>query len=306
MPDAIELDHVSKNYGSVRALDELSLAVPTGMVFGLLGPNGAGKTTTMRICSTLLKPDSGRVLFDGIPGEKAAASAGRSLALMPQGKALDPTLSVIDNLNYYCRLIGLKTAERMASVERVVEQFGLGEFARKHIFAVSGGQFRRAQLARTFLGQPRRILLDEPTLGIDIQGKMTIWRTIREFAANNGCTVFLASNDIAEVETMCDEVAFIDHGKLLYRGNARNLAEDNRIYLECVLVQPFEPTEYVIPKSVKVSGSGTRNITIECTEYSDDVINFLGVLARKFGLKSLAERRVSLVDLFERYGRNKP
>lgn len=302
MAVAVELNHVSKSYGSLKALDEVSFAIQAGTIFGLLGPNGAGKSTTMRICSTLLKPDGGEVYFEGIPCGKVAATIGCSLSLMPQGNALDAMLNVEDNLHYYCRLKKMNRHERNESVERAVEAFGLSEFRKRSVLSISGGQFRRTQLARAFLGAPRVVLLDEPTLGIDIQGKLSIWETIKKFASETGGTVFVASNDITEIETICDEVAFIDHGELLYIGDAHRLEVEDHIHLRCRLSRPYSSDRCTIPGSIMLSSSSDLEVELLFSEYGHEVTGVIEQLASEFGLVSLTEHRATLTDLFRRFG----
>jgi ABC-type multidrug transport system ATPase subunit len=298
---SIELKHISKRFGPLTALDNLSLTVAKGSIVGVLGPNGAGKTTCLRICSSMLRPDNGQVLFDGREIGEHLKSIRRLIALMPQGRCLDPMLNVVDNLNFHCRLIGMSRSEMRQSIDAVTEVFGLGEFLRKSIFAISGGQFRRAQLARTFLGRPRYVLLDEPTLGIDIQGKLSIWKSMRQLTSERGCTVLLASNDMTEVEKTCDRVAFISHGKLLHFGAPDNLSDQTYTTLECRLGQPFDQCPIPPPVNVSVSVEAPYKLSLRFREYDDTVFRYLQYLTREYGIGSLSEERTSLADLFERY-----
>ncbi len=297
MTTAIKLHEISKSFGSTMALDTLSLNVDEGVIFGLLGPNGAGKTTAMRICSTLLTPDSGTILLGGESGRNAR----REIALMPQGNALDAMLNIHDNLRYYARLTRMPSDEAETSIAQLADTFGLNDFLRKSPFAVSGGQFRRAQLARTFLGKPKYILLDEPTLGIDIQGKLTIWDAIRDYAKTTGCTILLASNDMTEIEKTCDKVGFINRGRLLYTGITNSLSAENVIHLDCKLAGSgrINPSP---PEGVSMQIKGSDEITLTFAEYDSNVFSFLEDISRKYGLTSIDERRMSLTDLFARYG----
>ncbi|RKX26321.1 MAG: hypothetical protein DRP47_08380 [Candidatus Zixiibacteriota bacterium] len=299
MTTAIKLNNISKSFGATKALDALSLTVEKGAIFGLLGPNGAGKTTTMRICSTLLTPDGGTV---SLLGGKDGRAARREIALMPQGKALDAMLNVRDNLRYYCKLVRVPSKEVKASIEKLANTFGITDFIKKNPFAISGGQFRRAQLARTFLGKPRYILLDEPTLGIDIQGKLIIWRSIRDYAKTTGCTILLASNDMTEIEKTCDKVGFINHGRLLYTGTTNNLSADNVIHLDCKLAGHFDTSSYSCPEGVSVVTKGKDEIALTFSEYNSSIFSFLDNISNKPGVVSLKEHRISLTDLFDKYG----
>ncbi|HWR83803.1 MAG TPA: ABC transporter ATP-binding protein [Candidatus Deferrimicrobium sp.] len=302
MADAIVLQDVSKKYGSFEALRGVTLSIAKGTVFGLLGPNGAGKTTTLRICSTLLKPTHGRIFFDGKEINTDLAGIRRSLAEMPQGHALDLLLNVEDNLRFYCKLRKVPARMSEFEIEKAVEIFGLGDFRKKGVLALSGGQFRRAQLARTFLGKPKYILLDEPSLGIDIQGKLAMWQAIKEYVSDNTCTILLASNDVTEVERTCGRVGFIRDGELLYVGKKDNLSGEIKVKLTVNLSRHCRFSENLSADNIKVVQGSDTVITLEFAEYTRDVLCFLEALRKKFGITSMSETKTSLTDLFDRYG----
>jgi ABC-2 type transport system ATP-binding protein len=228
--------------------------------------------------------------------------ASGCLAVMPQGNALDPLLNVRDNLVFYCRLIGMVRPRIRAAVDAVAEQFGLTSFMSRSVYAISGGQFRRTQLARTFLGQPRCILLDEPTLGIDIQGKTEVWAIIRECARQDNRTVFIASNDITEVETVCDRIAFLDDGRLLRVGTRDELTGTSLIELQCQLQTDFQPEGLATPVSVTLEQMASRMVALRFSAYDRAVVELLGAIADRHGLAQVTEQRGSLVDLFKKIG----
>lgn len=302
MKTAIELKGVTKCYGNLRALDGVSLAIDSGTVFGLLGPNGAGKSTIMRICSTLLKPDNGQVHFDGMPAGVTAVRLRQSLAIMSQGKALDPMLNVRDNLIFYGKLKRFHRDRIRNEIARVVDIFGLDEFLEKSVWAISGGQFRRAQLARTFIGSPKYLLLDEPTLGIDIQAKLSIWSAIRKLVSDGECTVLLASNDMTEIEKSCNRVGFLNHGKLLFTGDTQRLSTESTVSLDCKLAQPYSRDTCPAPDGLTVRVNPTDSVSVTFKDYSDVVMTFLKNLSDTSGIMELTERRMSLADLFDKYG----
>lgn len=302
MKPAIELNGVTKCYGDLKALDGISLAIDSGTVFGLLGPNGAGKSTIMRICSTLLKPDDGQVHFDDTPASVTAVRLRQSLAIMPQGKALDPMLNVRDNLIFYGKLRRFNRDRIRNEIARVVDLFGLDEFLDKSVWAISGGQFRRAQLARTFMGTPKYLLLDEPTLGIDIQAKISIWSAIRKLVSDGECTVLLASNDMTEIEKSCNRVGFLNHGKLLFTGDTQRLSTESAVSLDCKLARPYSRDTCPAPDALTVRVDRTDSVSVTFQDYSDVVMTFLKDLNDTSGVMGLTERRMSLADLFDKYG----
>lgn len=299
---AICLKDVTKSFGALCAVNGMSLDVAEGSIFGLLGPNGAGKSTTMSLCAGLLRPDKGQITLGCDATGATAPQRTQGIALMPQGNALDPMLSIRDNLVYYCKLLRLPRRQTAAAIERVVEIFGISKILSKSVFAISGGQYRRAQLARTFLGNPRLMLLDEPTLGIDIQGKLDIWHNIRLLTKTSRTTVLLASNDLAEVKELCDEVAFINQGRLLYRGSAVDIPSDGRKVIECTINSPYSEGKVRTPSGVRVEVLGERLLKLTFGDYDDDTLTLVREIAAVFGLEKLSEERAPLVDLFNKYG----
>jgi len=302
MSAAIFFKNVSKSFGKTKALIDLSFTVNEGIVAGLLGSNGAGKSTTLRICSTLLAADTGEVVFRQNEQTISKAAARRSIALMPQGSALDPALNVEDNLRFYCKLLGMKPATMKSEVERVVQLFEIQEFRQQSIYAISGGQFRRAQLARAFLGEPSYILLDEPTLGIDIQGKIALWKKIREIASEKKVSIIIASNDLTEIEKTCDEIAFINSGRLVFQGNTNALPNAGTPHLECRLKKPFDERSISPPKNLSLICKSEFELLVQPDGYHESLFTFLQQLSSSFGIVSITEQKPSLTELFDQYG----
>ena len=164
----LEAIEISKSYGARLALDNVSLAVHPGEVAGLLGPNGAGKTTTLSILSTLMRPDRGRVLIDGKPPRSDPRVLGRMLGLVPQSLALYPALSAAQNVWHFARMQGLSSAEAAEACPRVLEEVGLNERAGDPMHSFSGGMKRRLNLACGIVHRPAVLMLDEPTVGVDL------------------------------------------------------------------------------------------------------------------------------------------
>ena len=306
MPTAIALECVNKTYGSVKALDDFTLTVEEGTIFGLLGPNGAGKTTCVSVCTTLLPADSGTILLDGKPVTSMSKVIRQRIALMPQGKALDPMLNVEDNLRYYGKLAKGNNVTIAKRIKEVADIFGLESFLKRNIFALSGGQFRRAQLARAFIGLPRYVFLDEPTLGIDIQGKLDIWTAIREFVQSTKCTVLLTSNDMTEVEKTCDHVGFINRGRLLYTGHPSDIESDSTIRLQCKLKSVPSGELPPPPPGVQVSTADGTTLLLTLVGYGSHEITYLSALAEQYGIDSLIQQTASLTDLFTKFAGEEP
>src|SRR5271156_1395514 len=217
-PPILEAIEISKSYGARLAVDNLSLAVKPGAVAGLLGPNGAGKTTTLSILSTLMRPDSGRVLIDGKPPKSDPRVLGRMLGLVPQSLALYPTLSARQNVWHFARMQGLARVAAREACARVLDEVGLTERADDPAHSFSGGMKRRLNLACGIVHRPAVLLLDEPTVGVDLQSREQLLTRVRHYA-DAGAGVIYSTHYMEEAERICDRVLLIDRGKLIAEGD---------------------------------------------------------------------------------------
>ena len=216
------VEKLLKRYGDLTAVDRISFEVRPGEIYGLLGPNGAGKTTTMSILSGLLNPDEGSVLFDGIDLLAEPIRVKQQIGVVPQETALYETLTARENLRFWGSLYGLSGAALGAAVDRVLEQVGLTARARDRVRTYSGGMKRRLNLALGIVHGPKAVLMDEPTTGIDPQGRANILDTVRDVAAN-GTTVLYTTHYLEEAETLCNRIGIMDHGKILVEGTLAEL-----------------------------------------------------------------------------------
>jgi len=210
----LEAIGISKSYGARLALDNLSLAAKPGEIAGLLGPNGAGKTTTLSILSTLMRPDRGRVLINGKPPASDPRGLGRLLGLVPQSLALYPSLSAAQNIWHFARMQGLSRIEARAECERMLAEVGLDERADDPVHSFSGGMKRRLNLACGIVHRPMALMLDEPTVGVDLQSREKILTLVRR-CAEAGAAVIYSTHYMEEAERICDRVILIDGGKLI-------------------------------------------------------------------------------------------
>lgn len=220
----VRLEEVTKRFGPVVAVDRLSLEIVRGEVFGLLGPNGAGKTTTVRMICGLLKPTSGKVFVFGYEMPKDALRARRHIGLLPQESDIYEMLTGRENLEYFGRLYGLEGEELKKRVDEVLKLVGLSERADDRAGEYSGGMKRRLMVARAIVHDPELVILDEPTMGLDVFAVRRIRRLIRRLA-EGGRTVLLTTNDLEDAERTCDRVAIIDRGRLIALGTIRELEE---------------------------------------------------------------------------------
>src|SRR3954454_12196278 len=221
---AIELRDVVKTFGPITAVDGLDLEVPEGICLGLLGPNGAGKSTTMRLLTGQAVADSGelRVLGYELPGQSKPARAERGVA--PQLDNLDVDVPVEDTLAVYARLY--RVPDVGAAVDRALDLARLRERRRDAVDELSGGMRRRLLLARGLVHEPRLVLLDEPTVGLDPQIRTELWTLIDNLRAG-GTTILMSTHYIEEAERLADEVAVMTHGKIISRGRPVELITEH-------------------------------------------------------------------------------
>ena len=218
----IQVQNLSKSYGEIRAVDQVSFEVAKGEIYGLLGPNGAGKTTTLSMLSGLLAPDEGQISFDNVDLAADPIRVKSRLGVVPQETALYEELSARENLRFWASLYDLTGSQRDAAVDSALELVDLGSRADEPVKRFSGGMKRRLNLSLGLVHRPGAVLLDEPTVGIDPQARARILDVVREVAAT-GTTVVYTTHYLEEAETLCDRIGIMDHGKILAEGTLGDL-----------------------------------------------------------------------------------
>ena len=220
----IELRQLNKAYGDVQALQGLDLEVPDACLYGLLGPNGAGKTTTLRILATLLAPDSGSVLVDGVDALLDPRAVRRRLGYVAQEVAIDKILTGRELLQLQGDLYHLQRSERDTRIADLIDRLAMAPWIDRRCGTYSGGMRRRLDLAAGLLHRPRLLVLDEPTVGLDIESRTAIWQLLRQLV-DDGTSVLLSSHYLEEVEALADRMAIIDAGRVIAEGTPDGLKQ---------------------------------------------------------------------------------
>jgi len=224
----IAIRDLTKYYkgSDIPAIDHISLEIFRNEIFGLLGPNGAGKTTTISILSGLFPPTGGEVTIDGLDIRHDHDRIKYIIGVVPQELALYPTLTGLENLQFFGNMYGLKGKELAKRIDESLGSFGLEKYARKKIAHYSGGMKRRINLIAGLLHKPKVLFLDEPTVGIDVQSRNVILEFLHELQ-ETGTTIIYTSHYMEEAEKLCTRVAIIDTGKIIAIGNPKKLVEEN-------------------------------------------------------------------------------
>ena len=304
----IELRKISKAYGSVTALRELDLTVPEGCLYGLLGPNGAGKTTAMRILATLLAPDGGSVRVGGVDGLAEPRAVRQLMGYVAQEVAIDKILSGRELLQLQGDLYHLQRKDRETRIADLIERLAMGDWIDRRCGTYSGGMRRRLDLAAGLLHRPRLLVLDEPTVGLDIESRSAIWQLLRQLV-QEGTTVLLSSHYLEEVEALADQMAIIDDGRVIAEGTPDQLKQrlgGDRVTLrvrefstaeEAAKVRALlEPLNGVLEVVVNRAQGFSLNLVIE----GGPVIDQLRQTLDGAGLPvfALAQSRPSLDDVY--------
>ncbi|MFI7386571.1 ATP-binding cassette domain-containing protein [Streptomyces sp. NPDC049813] len=297
---AISAEGLVKRFGEHTAVDGVDLAVPHGSVVGLLGPNGSGKTTTTRMLTTLLAPDAGRVVIDGIDAVKYPQRVRPLIGMAGQYAAVDPNLTGRENLVMVGRLTGMGRADVRARAGQLLEQFRLTEIADRPSRTYSGGQRRRFDLAAALVHRPRILFFDEPTTGLDPRSRRDLWAVLEQLVAD-GTTVLLTTQYLEEADHLADHLVVLDRGRVIAQGTPAQLKAD----LGASVAEARFADEAQAARAATALGSAHRavrhgdRIEIPVGAESDSAMNVLGALQHA-GLSPVGFvlREPSLDDVF--------
>jgi ABC-2 type transport system ATP-binding protein len=215
----LEIHHLCKNYGKRQVLNNLSLQIPSGEVYGLIGSNGAGKTTTINILCNLLQFDSGKVQ---IAGRDISAETKRLIGVVPQENLMYKNLTCAENLNFFARIYGLSGVERKQRIRECLILVNLLDRANSVVESLSGGMQRRLSMALALVHHPKLVILDEPTTGLDVEARYEIWELIRNLQQQQ-ITVLLTTHLLEEAERLCQRIGILKNGHLIAEGSIDQL-----------------------------------------------------------------------------------
>lgn len=222
MDHSVEVEHLSKSYGEVKAVNDISFRVRQGSLFAFLGVNGAGKSTTINIICSILKKDAGRVTVCGHDLDREGDRIKEEIGIVFQTSVLDKQLTVAENLDLRASFYGLSRAARKKNVERIVELLSLQPILKRPVGNLSGGQQRRVDIARAMVHDPRLLMLDEPSTGLDPKARLAVWSLIDGIRAETGMTVFLTTHYLEEAEK-AGYVVIMDRGQIIAEGTPNEL-----------------------------------------------------------------------------------
>ncbi|MDH5806904.1 MAG: ATP-binding cassette domain-containing protein [Candidatus Methanomethylicaceae archaeon] len=214
---------ITKRFKKILAVDHIDLTIEEGEIFGLLGPNGAGKTTLLMMLATLIKPTEGTAKINGYDILENSKEVRKSIGVVFQVSTLDDLLTGWENLYLHSLMYGVPANMRKTRIEEVLDLVGLRERSKDLVKTYSGGMKRRLELARGLLHKPKILLLDEPTLGLDPQTRVSIWDYIKKLSKEEGVTILITTHYMEEADILCDRIAIIDKGKIKALDSPRNL-----------------------------------------------------------------------------------
>ncbi|WP_414563648.1 MULTISPECIES: ATP-binding cassette domain-containing protein [unclassified Anabaena] len=309
MAPAVLIENLKKSYGTLVAVKDVSFQVEPGEIFGLLGPNGAGKTTTLRALCTLTTPDAGKIEVSGISVIDKPKIARQKLGYVAQEVALDKVLTGRELLQLQAALYHIPGAVAKQRIDMVLDLLGLQEYAQKKTGTYSGGLRKRLDLAAGLLHAPDVLVLDEPTVGLDIESRFVVWDFLRQLRAS-GTTVLITSHYLEEIDALADRVAIIDRGTVIAAGTPSQLKDQvggDRITLRIREFSPLEEAEKAkhllqdLPfvQEIIINSAQGNSLNLVVTPQNDALISIQQSL-NTVGLPifGIAQSRPSLDDVY--------
>lgn len=306
MSNMVELHGIAKKYKTCTAVDELTLQIHDGEIFGLLGPNGAGKSTTVSMLSTVSAPTSGEIRIGGMALHANSRKIKQLMGVVPQELALYQTLNAYDNLSFFGSLYGLSGRKLKERVDEILEIVELKDKAGQAVGEYSGGMKRRINIGVALMNHPKLLILDEPTVGIDPQSRNHILETVKKLNSEWEMTIIYTSHYMEEVEFLCERVGIIDFGKLKALGTVEELKEKFHVSdaLTVSCGRPIRNSAALIPQVEAIRGVEKAEINGNdlCCVLSagnSDVLSVMEQLKRlSVPIVSFQSRQANLEDVF--------
>ena len=293
MPQRIEVKNLSKSYGTKRVLDSISFTVGLGETFGLLGVNGAGKTTTIECIEGLRKPGSGEIIVSGFDVSKNLSSVQKILGVQLQSTALPETMTSKEAMKLFCAW------HHISYREDLLQRFDMsGEYLNKPYSALSTGRKRRLHLALSLCHNPQILILDEPTAGLDVEGRHALHREIRKLKSE-GVSILIATHDMAEVETLCDRIAILHDGHIAKQGSPLELTATNELKSRVIIKTVKHSLKNNLPKNLIPKQLPDDYLSFVCFDSAELLLTLLTqVKASGDMVLDLRVERARIEDIF--------
>jgi ABC-2 type transport system ATP-binding protein len=272
MSHIIETQNLTKKFGSLTAVDNISFSVDKGEIFGLLGPNGAGKSTTISMLCTILRPTSGTATVNGFDVVKQSSQVRKSIGIVFQDPSIDDKLTGRENLQMHGDLYGVPKAQMKERIDNVLKLVELEDRADSFMNTYSSGMRRRLEIARSLIHYPKVLFLDEPTIGLDPQSRDHIWSYIRELIKKEDITIILTTHYMEEADKLCGRIAIVDHGKIVALDTPKKLKEElggetitvktrkNELFLEKIKEAGIARAAAIVDDEVKMTVDGAHSL----------------------------------------------
>ena len=295
-----QLDNVTKTYGRLTALDNLSVAAPAGAV-GLLGPNGSGKTTMIRTLLGLISIDSGEGRVLGYDIRRHQLEIRRAIGFAPEDECLFPNVDGVDFVAYAGELVGMKRTDAMQRSHEVLDYVGLGEARYRRVESYSTGMKQRLKLASAIVHDPKLIILDEPTNGMDPAGRDEVLQLARDLSQNKGMSLLFSSHLLPDVESVCEHVLVMGKGRLLTQGNIKEMKGLQQLLYDVRLKTDSERfSARLIAVGCEVDRRDDDLLVIKVPDGSDQKLLWEMARAERLQIRHLRPRRSTLEDVFLR------
>ena len=306
--NAIEINSLTKNFKDSTAVDNISLSVEEGEIFGFLGPNGAGKSTTMMILTTLLKPTSGNAFVYGHDVIINPSNVRKNIGFVQQEIGIDEYLTARENLQFQCKISQIPKEQTQKRIEEVIDLVELTEKQDEQSITFSGGMRKRLDIACGLIHRPKVLFLDEPTVGLDIQTRRKIWQYIRKIHKEFGMTIFVSTHYMEEADSLCDRVGIIDYGKIQIVDTPESMKNKLETDMITFSIIPDENKQeqfinkiksFDLTKNVEINGN---NMVVQSSN-STQVIPKIFQASSEFGISidSFVLNKPTLDDVFISY-----